>query len=325
MAWEGVLPSDAPEGDWIRARRKGIGSSDIGPICGLAKSAWASPVSIWEAKRGGDVGEPSDNILLDMGHALEPVIARWYAKTTRVQLKKGQLVRSTIVPWQLATPDFLRETDDHAVECKHILFSSDEWGHDGTAEIPDAYIVQTNWQMDVLGHDWAHVAAIISGRFRLFTAQRDAELCEMLRERAERFWIDHVLADVRPSFNGSDTDDRYLKQAFKRYQEGLIIPAEPQDVALFEEYCVAAAAAKEAAQRKDELEQQLKARIGDAAAEALDGNGWRFSWKRTKDSEMTDWMAVALALEATDTLIREHTTTKEGCRRIHVSRKRVRS
>lgn len=325
MAWEGVLPADAARDLWLKARATGIGSSDIAYVVGMGKPGRGSLATVWQSKVGEAVPLDMDDLILELGQAAEPVIGARYTKVTGVELRKGSLIRSSERAWQLATPDFFRVTDDHGVECKYINFHASEWGDAGTDEIPDDYIAQTQWQMDALGHAWLHVAAIINSKFRIYTLKRDEELCLALRDEAERFWRDYVLARKRPPMTGAEADDRYLRHAFKQYREALIIQGTEVDLALWKQYLAAVDEAKKRETERDRLEQMLKVRLGELEAEAIDfTSDGRFSWKRCKDTVGPDWEAIAQALRAPDDLISQHTkVTKAGGRRKHVSRKRV--
>ena len=68
----------------------------------------------------------------------------------------------------------------------------------------------------------------------------------------------------------------------------------------------------------DRIETAIKARM--ATATRLTGSGWSVTWKRTRDSEQTDWKALAdgLLRQLPETertaLVGIHTNVREGFR-----------
>jgi hypothetical protein len=71
------------------------------------------------------------------------------------------------------------------------------------------------------------------------------------------------------------------------------------------------------------LETAIKTRMADAAA--LVGDGWRVTWRRTKDREETDWKAVASALLASmpeterSALVGLHSVVRPGFRPFRIA------
>lgn len=299
----------------LHERRCGIGSSEIGAICGL--SSWTTPIGIWLDKTGQRQEVANDNALsirFEIGHALEPLIARLYTQQTGVALDDPKTVmRSAQHEWQLASPDRIRVGDACPVECKSDRYSSAGWGEEGTDEVPTQYICQVQWQMDVLGAKFAHVAALLGERFKIFTVRYDADLCGAMREAAERFWVDYVLAGVQPPVTAHEGDTTYLQKRFALYETGKMLTADVGVESLAAAYAEARAAADEAAKLSDTLANQMREVIGDA--EGVSGAGWKATWKAPKAGEKVDWEAVARELGAAPELIQRHTSLRAASRR----------
>lgn len=295
----------------LLARRSGIGSSDIAPVCGL--SSWSSPIDVWLSKTG-QAAPPrdGDGLQLEVGHYLEPLCAELYTRQTGEALQDPQTVfRSARFPWQLATPDRLRITDGHSVECK-IAYSADGWGEQGTDEVPQEYVCQKQWQLDVLGLDWGHFAAIVGRSFRIYTVRKDEDLCGALREAAERFWTDYVLKGVQPPVTAHERDRLYLQQRFADYESKMVeaLPVHEELAGLLAE----ARARLERVNGEVELySNQMRELIGDN--EGIKGVDWKCTWKAPKTSTITNWEAVARELGADAEVIAKHSRPKQNSRR----------
>lgn len=298
-------------------RRVGIGSSEIAAVCGI--SSWGTPISIWLQKTGKTQPVSNDNdddatIRLEKGDVLEPLIAARYTRRTGEDLLEPKRVFSSPTrSWQLATPDRLRVSDGRIVECKNASYGGGEWGESGTDEVPQQYICQIQWQMDVLEQDFAHLAAFVGDKLRIYTIHYDAELCGFMREVAERFWTDYVLTNTQPPVSGSDVDSDYLRDKFRLYKTGAILQSsdELDTVAA----CLAEASARHK-QVEDEVnlyKNQLREAIGEA--EGIKGAAWKATWKSTKAASVVDWEAVAKELGASPDVIAKHTGQKKNSRR----------
>lgn len=301
----------------VRARKGCIGSSEIAAVCGL--SSWGSPLSIWLQKTGQAEVQDEEVLHFDVGDALEPVCARWYSRQMGEELENPQQV--FVHPereWQGASPDRLRVSDGRPVECK-VSYQSDGWGDEGSDEVPQEYVCQVQWQLDVLGADLAHVAAIIGRQFRIYTVRRDEELIAALREAGERFWNDYVLTGTQPPVTAHERDREWLQARFDKYEANRLITAE----SVHEEVARGYAAARERLAAAEEQEalfgNMLRELIGDA--EGVAGAGWKATWKAPKAGLVTDWEAVARELGASADVVARYTKPKKVSRRFLFTQK----
>lgn len=186
-----VLPATAPRGEWLAARRPGIGASEIAAVMGI--SPYDSPFSLWWRKHMGWETDVNDE--MEAGTRLEPAIAGWFADANPdLAVRKTGLWRNDERPWQMATPDRLLMPRGRAgfractalLECK-AAYNWDGWGEEGTDQIPVHYRAQALWQMDTLGLDVVHVAAFAGLGFRAYRVRRDEKDLVMMREAAHRF------------------------------------------------------------------------------------------------------------------------------------------
>ena len=301
----------------ILERRRGIGSSEIAAVCGI--SSWGSPLSVWLSKTGQAAANDADVLHFDIGDALEPVCARWYARRMGELLEDPKRVfHHPDREWQCAMPDRLRKNDGRPVECK-VSYTSEGWGDEGSDEVPQEYLCQVQWQLDVLGADFAHIAAIIGRQFRVYTVRRDDDLIAALREAGERFWHDYVLTGVQPPVTAHDADRKWLQERFAKYESGQLIKAEAVHDEVARGYAEARTRLESAEADEMLFGNMLRELIGDA--EGVTGDGWKATWKAPKPGSKVDWEAVAKELGASPALIAKHTVPKQASRRFLFTQK----
>ena len=102
------------------SRRSFIGGSDARIIMGNDESAL---VRLWQEKRGeAEPPDYSNNLIVQLGVATEPLNRRWYEKTSGQVIKDVQTwVRHPVVRWMAATLDGVIEGTGAAFEAKFIL------------------------------------------------------------------------------------------------------------------------------------------------------------------------------------------------------------
>jgi predicted phage-related endonuclease len=101
-------------------RRFFIGGSDARIIMGADEAAL---VRLWQEKRG-EAGPPdySDNLVVQLGVATEPLNRRWYEKTTGQVIKDVQSwLRHPVIRWMAATLDGVVDGNGAVFEAKFML------------------------------------------------------------------------------------------------------------------------------------------------------------------------------------------------------------
>jgi putative phage-type endonuclease len=168
-----LIPTGS-EAEWLEARRKGVTASEIAVIMGL--SPYSSPYKLFHQKTG-TLPPDDDSAVMERGRVLEPYIAGKFAEMHPEFFVEGdgrQLYAHSERSWELATPDrtltekatqetwaaFIAAEPVAVLECKVDGGSGDDWGDEGTGEIPVHYRAQVLWQMDVMGVEAAYVARL---------------------------------------------------------------------------------------------------------------------------------------------------------------------
>lgn len=204
-----LCPPGADQATWLEARRAGIGASEIAAVLGI--SPYESPFSLyWRKVNGWEIEDTED---MEAGRRMESAIADWAADRIdpngQLVIHPAGLYRSAERPWQLATPDRLicdpQLHDDPfpddptyrhehpnsntlaVLECKHP-YNWDEFGEDGTDEIPVYFRSQLLQQMDTLDVGEGYLAAYTSHQLRIYHLRRDPKDIAVMRAAGARFW-----------------------------------------------------------------------------------------------------------------------------------------
>jgi putative phage-type endonuclease len=306
--------------EWLAARQQGITSTDVAAIAGL--TPYKKPIDVWLDKQGLVYEDIENKMPVKIGLALEPVIAQMYTAETGVRLRRvgpyGNLRRHEKHEWAMATPDrfAIKQFGAFPVELKTAGWRvAQQFGEQGSDEIPESYMIQVQWQMYVCGSDRCDLAAILGGQpldFRTYVIEQDRELTELLVEMAHEFFTKYVITGEQPPVDASDSWKDYINYKHPTAKEE---PAEatPEQDQLARLLIASRDILGQAEEKVDTLTNEMKLEIGDH--EAMHGNGWKISWKNTKDREKINYNTLIEELNVPKNLIDKHTVTTPGSRR----------
>ena len=300
---------------WLKDRRTGIGGSEVAAIVlpPEDRPSWCSPLKLWLEKRG--LAETAENNAMRAGKRFERSILELYAETRGVAIAFAdpwEFIRDKHLPILGASLDARwAEGDRRPVDAKNIRFKDGtKFGECGTDRIPLYYACQLAVQAMVTDSPCADLAPLFSGQdMEWFTVHRDLETEAIIRERVAVWWERHIVQDIPPDPDGSDSSSRYLAQRFARHGAELLQPT-PEQLDLARQLARVKAEAKRVEAEQARLENLLKLGIGGAAG--LQGI---CTWKCSASSAKVDWEAVAKSFNPSPDLISTHTTTKPGTRR----------
>lgn len=312
---------------------KTIGGSALASILGV--SPWESPYECW-LKLTGKVGPTPDNPAMARGRKWEPIVAAMFEaahpefEVTHNNPITGQtwFVRDSEHEYLTGQPDrMLHDSNGRLQAGLEIKTASwrtiQNWGQEGTDQVPQNYLLQSNWYAGLMRVDSWHLivefftenAKGLEAPYmtREYLIPFDEELFNMCRDRAIAFWDTYVVPDVAPEQTGvGETFIRYVKEAFPRNIEPIAeATAEEEDAmrALF--------AAKQKANEAEKVFEIEKARvqalIGDRDGIVSQSLG-KVTWKCTKDRTQTDWRGIVTELAPQKDIIDKYTTTKPGSR-----------
>jgi putative phage-type endonuclease len=267
---------------WLAARRELVTATDIPILLGL--SPYRCEADLAEEKLG--LAEPVEStIRMRIGNALEDLIATAYAEKTGLTTRRVRgLWRSSTVAWAGASPD--AKAKGRLVELKWT--GSRSRFADG---LPQDIEAQVAWQMLVGDVPVCDVATLTVGDddIRIHTVERDLA--------TERGLID-IAADFRARLAAGGpfaASNESLKRRYPR-DNGSEMSADAELTTAVRHLVALRAQRKEIEAAEETREAEIKGRMGEVAL--LRGDGFRVSWKRTKDGEAIDYRAVAESLMA---------------------------
>lgn len=207
----------------LEARKSHIGASEAAAILGL--SPWRTAYDIYLEKTGKVELPASAGEAADIGNMVESSLLDWAAiELGRVKILKNQF-RVHEGGILSATHDALIVDKPEGLEAKtagimNPFSAKDQWGEDGTDQIPEHILIQCQQQALVSKLDMVHVPTLLGGRGRvIYHIERSAALCEIILERVTAFWENNVLKDIPPEGLPTLNVIRYRVR-----QPGLVVP-----------------------------------------------------------------------------------------------------
>jgi putative phage-type endonuclease len=307
-------------------RKKGIGGTDISAIVGM--NPFKTPLDVFLDKTGQKEEIP-DNENMWWGREMEPVLAKRYEKETGTKLfipkPKTLPYRLQSPEWYLASPDALvapslmipTPVSQGGVDFK-TSGKPQDWGEPGTDDVPQHYIIQAEWYMGLTGAQWWDIAVLLMGftrKFAIYRINRDDELIGDLTDAGERFWKDHVLANVAPDLDGSKSATEYIKRKYPYDLGPMLEPTDAEILADLDRYREVRGQLKHLESVESMYENRLKELVADFSG--MQGSWGKITWKKSKDSQVTDWKSAVMSLseDLRNELIQEYSIIKPGSRR----------
>lgn len=290
--------------EWLEARRKGIGGSDVAPIFGLSK--YRTAVDVYEDKLGLRPERPQ-TAPMRFGLLLEDAIARAFVEDSGILVRKvrGGIRRARHVSAFPMIGSFDREAygsnvpDGGAlVELKTSRIGegyakSDEW-RDLAPEkrVPTDAFLQIQHYLEVARYEVAFVVVLVAGsELRTVEIPRDPAVGSDLVEEEGRFWRDYIEAGIVPPVSAED--QAYLLRRFPEALEAEAVATAEIELALDRLFEVEDGI-EELAREKDQLKADLKLFMG-TAKKLVAGSG-SATWSRF-DRTTTGWKEYATSLE----------------------------
>lgn len=186
-----------------KTRLSYAGSSDAPAILGV--DPYRSAADVWLEKTGRVDGFEG-NEHTDRGTLLEPALLDWAEKEIGRPFDR-QVMRIAADGLRAANFDGIcwpRETPGaFTVEAKTAC-SDEEWGDDGTDQVPDRVLIQAHHQFDIAGPAYrtCYVPMLVpvyrKFDFRLYVVPRNDDLVRVVAESTATFMRDFVRADRQP-------------------------------------------------------------------------------------------------------------------------------
>jgi putative phage-type endonuclease len=186
----------------LENRRQGIGGSDGAVIAGV--STRKQPLQLYYEKRGE---LPPDDLSglenVHFGNLLEDVIAAEAARRMEVKLRR---VNTTLshpeLPFVLGHIDRDIMGTPWIMECKNVGFKSMDWGPEGSDQVPEEHLIQSQHYLALKPKKaLVKLAALFTGNhLRIYEIPRDREMIAMLLDLYTEFW-DRVENGIPPNID----------------------------------------------------------------------------------------------------------------------------
>lgn len=268
-----------------------IGTTTVAAILGV--SPWATPVDAWRRITGRDPG-PDDNAAMQRGRVLEEPILQLYELETGYRVERAQelVVQDPDRPWFAGHLDGIVRATPHLVEAKTTGRMSDQWGQQGTDDIPDHYLCQVQAELHLAraSRQVPDVAVadvvLLYGDLRTYTVRYHPGFCASMLERLDEFWSRHVLKDVPPD-PMSEEDCRALWRDANHGQPGTVL-ATDETIVTLREIKRLQAEAKAIDEILKAHKTQIMRVLQDSADTVVDANGkplctWKMQSRKSLD------------------------------------------
>jgi putative phage-type endonuclease len=292
--------------DWLKARKQGIGSSDVPAILGL--NPYKSPLDVYNEKISEEIIETPENDAMHFGNVLEQVVADEFTRRTQRKVIRDNKIRiHPIKQFMLCNLDRIILPSNGegrgVLECKTASsYARKAWGD---TQIPLSYFAQVQHQLNVTGLQWGILALLVDGRtFESFDIALNPEYLAMQDKILTDFWFDNVLGKMPPPPTVADLE--VLQSAV-----GSVIEADESVLSDVDLLAEKRAQAKALDAEVTEVEERVKLYVGIHEGLAHSGRILA-TWKSSRPSVTID---VKRLREEDPQLAEKYSVTKPGSRR----------
>lgn len=295
--------------EWLKARKDGIGASDVATIVGL--NPYDTPYSLWRRKLGLDPAK-EETLPMKLGHLLEDSVATLYSDETGAIIDPDSvedfLYISEENPCLRVSPDRIAVRTDgtkEIIECKTTQMTIDP------DNLPEWWFCQVQMNMGVSGIHDCTLAWLTAGRdfgYRHITFV--PEFFDFLRESARTFYEDCIKG-------GKEPDPISSEDILAKYGIGTKGKEVEADQSVYDDYTKLVEVRGELdrlSAEKTELEERIKMTLRDGT-ELIHNGVTIVTWRGTKPSSSFDRKGFEKDYPE---LAKQYTTEKPGTRRFLV-------
>lgn len=270
---------------WLAMREGFIGASEIAALAGL--STFMTALDVY-ARKTGLTDDTAETSVMRRGRWLEAAILSALAEERpEWGCRAAGIFAADTDARFAATPDILTATGEPVEgKCPTPRKFEEEWGGPDGAP-PVGYQLQALSQAMLLGAPRAWVAALVvdgwDAQLHLYEVPRHDGAEARIRALVADFWRRVAEADPPAATNGRDAEA--LAALFPRETPTVLNLAGDNALPeLLDERAAAKAAIREAERRVDEIDDEIKGKLGDAAEARLPG--WKITWKSQSRKEI---------------------------------------
>jgi predicted phage-related endonuclease len=279
---------------WLALRQRDITASDVGIVCG--EGAYGSLAELYATKK--NLRPPLvDSGVLKRGRwgeaacfeALQDERPEFEIRRAKIYLRDPELRLG-------CTPDGFAIAPDHdgigVVQAKVVARSvfRQKWLVDpaadiktGDVEAPMMYQLQTLTEMMLSEASWGYLIVVINGEFnwdfRMFPIKRHEGAEDRIRRNISDFWQFYLDPGIMPAFNPA-RDEALIRMLYPQDTGTEIdLTWDNRAAALFDDLIEVKAALKRMKTQSEEIETELKGKLGDNTFGKIEG-GRIISWKK---------------------------------------------
>jgi putative phage-type endonuclease len=220
--------------------------------------------------------EIPDNEAMRQGRDLEQYVAERFMEATGKKVRRRNAILQHLEhTFMTANIDRWIVGENAGLECKTTSVLNRAKFSQG--EFPLNYYVQCVHYMAVTGAErWYLGVLVLNNAFHVFTIERDDAEIQALIEAEKHFWENHVLKQIPPAPDGSESTSEVIKHLFPEARER-------EEAALFgyedkiQQYLSLDAQVRELEQERDKIKQELQLALADA--EIGRAQGYIVEWK----------------------------------------------
>lgn len=255
---------------WLNERTKDITSTEVSALYGL--SPYKTEFELFHEKRDGVVVKFEPNERMKWGNRLESAIAHGAAEDQGWSISKLNVYMRDVSARIGSSFDFQIDSSSDGpgiLEIKNVdwLQYRQKWIDDGAGNIeaPEHIELQIQHQMEVSGHNWCALVALVGGNEqKIILRNRDRDIGKDIRAKTAAFW-ERVQANAAPSPDYSADAEFIIKQLRADADAGLVAESDASLDELIERYAFLTRSIIEQDSLKDATKAQILERIGRAS------------------------------------------------------------
>lgn len=203
--------------EWVKARRKTVGASDMPIILGV--SPWATPLDLWREKTSTEEPSLDTNWAQANGIMLEPEAREKYEEMVGVKFPAQSFTHKDVQRFTCSMDGWNADTKS-GIEIK--FSGKEDHLKAKLGQVPDKYVPQVEWQYIVTGAKKITYISYLDGDLAVVEVERpnDVRIDFLIKKAAE--FLHMVDSKKKPPMTDRDVldiDDNNAIATAKRYKE----------------------------------------------------------------------------------------------------------
>ncbi len=272
--------------EWLKQRLGGIGGSDAAVVLGI--SPFKSRLQLWNEKVHKRIDNGSENeLIFQIGHALEPIVANKYSKMTGRKLEVRPQKAHPEYPFILGNIDREIVGDKRGPGILEIK-TKGAWVNWNSDDVPPYYMAQVQHYLGIFGYCWASFAVLDLGTRKIAHTdiERDDKQIAKIIDEEKKFW-DMVEKRIQPEVDSSKVCGDFLREYYDQSEDITIELIGNKDAKKWATLLRNIRDQEKLLETQEiECKNHLMSIVG--RAEKAIGEEFKISWKAPKDREVFD-------------------------------------